>query len=196
MKISRIAFLFLFATTCLSSCVPNQKKEDKNETVALKRVSSNDGDYSMDVPEHMSKASSLNDGASLQYQNLFKEAYVIVIDEDKEAYINSYKEMSVYDTTRSVISNYAETQIQSTTENLEVISKSKISSFNANGVKAKAIEIDANLEGVSAPITYFITYIEGKDKLYMVMAWTLQSRKDTHRDTFNRMVRTFREKRS
>lgn len=195
MKTLRITLALIIATSCFS-CIPNDKKDAKNENVALKRVSINDGEYSMDVPEYMTKASSLNDAASLQYQNLFKEAYVIVIDEEKELYIKSYKEMSVYDTTRSVISNYTDTQIQSTTQNLEVISKSKIASFNANGVKAKSVEIDATLEGVSSPITYFITCIEGKDKLYLVLAWTLQNRKDTHRETFKRMVRTFREKRS
>jgi hypothetical protein len=196
MKNHRIPFLLFLAAVYLSACTEKQKNEGKNDTVAFKRVSINQGEYSMDVPEYMSKASSLNDGASLQYQNLFKEAYVIVIDENKDLYIKTYKEMSVYDTTRSVISNYMDTQIQSTTNTLDVISKSKISSFNANGVKAKSVEIDANLEGVSAPITYFITCIEGKDKLYLVMAWTMQNRKDTHRDTFNRMVRTFREKTS
>lgn len=188
----RIAYFVLFAISFVS-CIPNKDKNEKPETVALTPVSVNDGQYSMDVPEFMSKASSLNDGASLQYQNIFKEAYVIVIDEDKQTYIDAYKDLSVYDTTRSVIANYTDTQIQSTTSSLDVINKSKIESFKVNGLKAKSIEIDANLEGVSSAITYFITCVEGRNHLYLVMAWTLQDKKDKHRETFKQMVKTFRE---
>ena len=177
----------------MSSCVPKQKAEEKKTAVELKPVSIN-GEYSMSVPEYMSKASSLNEGASLQYQNIFKEAYVIVIDEAKDEYIQAYKELSVYDTTRSVISNYADTQIQSTTSAIDVISKSEITSFKVHGLKAKSIEIDANLEGVDASITYFLTFVEGRsNKLYFIMAWTLQDKKDKHRETFKEMVKTFRE---
>jgi hypothetical protein len=185
------ASLFLLVSVCLSSCVPDQKKEEKESKVSLTPVSIN-GEYSMSVPEFMSKASSLNDGASLQYQNLFKEAYVIVIDEPKADYVNAYKELSVYDTTRSVISNYTDTQIQSITANVEVLAKTEIKSFKVNGLKAKSLEVDGNLEGVNSAITYFLTCIEGKDKLYLVMAWTLQDRKDKHRETFKEMVKTFR----
>ncbi|HEY0768981.1 MAG TPA: hypothetical protein VGD31_01515, partial [Sphingobacteriaceae bacterium] len=62
-----------------------------------------------------------------------------------------------------------------------------------NGLKAKSIEIDANLEGIGSAITYFITCVEGRNSLYLVMAWTLQDRKEKHRETFRQMVRTFRE---
>ena len=39
--------------------------------------------YTLTVPSYMSKNESLHDEASLQYANLFKEFYVIVIDEPK-----------------------------------------------------------------------------------------------------------------
>lgn len=183
----------LFFTLSLISCLPNKEKNDKPEKVALEAVTINDGQFTMEVPEFMSKASSLNDAASLQYQNIFKETYVIVIDESKDEYLNAYKDLDVYDTARSVIANYMDTQVQSTTSSLDVIEKSKIASFKTHGLKAKSIEIDANLEGVSSSITYFMTCIEGRDHLYMVLAWTLRDKKDKHRETFKRMVRTFRE---
>jgi predicted Zn-dependent protease len=172
--------------------MPNLNKEEKNGgKIELKPVSINE-EYSMGVPAHMTKATSLNDDASLQFQNIFKEAYVIVIDEDKTEYINMYKEASVYDTSRSVLSNYTDTQVQSTTANMEVISQKSIKTLKINGLKAATTEIDATVEGVKFPITYFLTFIEGKEKLYFIMAWTLQDKKETHRAAFDQMARSFR----
>src|SRR5690606_23595679 len=41
-------------------------------------------DYSVDIPTSLSKTENLNQEASLQYQNLLKELYIIVIDESKK----------------------------------------------------------------------------------------------------------------
>ena len=84
MKTKAFYFLILLTTVALTACTPNKKAEEKSESVALTPVSIND-QYSMSVPEYMSKASSLNEGASLQYQNLFKEAYVIVMMKKKKS---------------------------------------------------------------------------------------------------------------
>jgi hypothetical protein len=184
--------LIISVALIISSCVPNEaKKGAKDSKSKFKTITIND-EYRMDVPEFMSKASSLNESASLQYQNLFKGAYVIVIDEEKEAFIKTYKDLSVYDTTRSALSNYTDVQIQSTTANLDVISQSKVSSFRVNGLNAASIEIDANVEGVSDPISYFLTFVAGRDKLYYIMAWTVQNKKEQHRETYLEMVKTFK----
>jgi hypothetical protein len=146
----------------------------------------------MGIPAFMTKATALNKGASLQYQNIFKEAYVIVIDENKQEFIDTYKKLSIYDTTRSVLSNYTDAQVQSITANIEVLSQKDATTSRINGLKAATVELDANVKDVKIPITYFLSFVEGNDKLYFIMAWTLQDKKDTHRDTFSRMVKSFR----
>jgi len=40
--------------------------------------------YSMEVPDYMTRAYTLNDAASLQYQNLSIPAFMIVIEDEKE----------------------------------------------------------------------------------------------------------------
>jgi hypothetical protein len=192
MKNPIVISVILLSGLFLCSCLPNLNKEEKSgEKIELKPVSIN-REYSMGIPSFMTKATALNKGASLQYQNIFKEAYVIVIDEDKQEFIDTYKELSIYDTTRSVLSNYTDSQVQSITANIEVISQKEVTTFKINGQNAAAVELDANVEGVKIPITYFLSFIEGKDKLYFIMAWTLQDKKDTHRDPFARMVKSFR----
>jgi hypothetical protein len=184
-----VLFILVFGLL-FSSCGLNLNKESA-EKIKLQTISINE-EYSMGIPAYMTKTTSLNDDASLQFQNIFKEAYVIVIDEDKKAFVDTYKELEAYDSTRSVLSNYVDTQVQSTLSNMNVISKKAVKASKINGLNAATTEIDSTVEGIKIPITYFLTFVDGKEKLYMIMAWTLQDKKDTYRTTFDQMVKSFR----
>jgi hypothetical protein len=169
----------------LTSCLSKLLKDQKVELVQIKIGN----DYSMNIPSFMSKTTRLNEEASLQFQNMFEEAYVIVIDENKQEFIDVYRELDAYDTLLSPVANYADTQIQLTSSNMEVTSKNELKSYQINGLNAASIEIDAKVDNTA--ITYFLTFVEGPDKLYMIMAWTLQNKKDEHRKTFDEMAKSF-----
>lgn len=181
--------LCLSLTACFKQILKEVVAEDKAE---FETVSIN-GIYSMGIPTFMSKATSLNEEASLQYQNIFKEAYVIVIDEDKQEFLDALSEVGAYDSARSVIGNYADTQMQLTSSGMNVKFKKDITELTINGLSAATTEVDAEVEGVAVPITYFLTFVEGPEKLYMVMAWTLSENKDTHRETFMEMAKSFKD---
>lgn len=190
MKHSVTLLLVVALSFSLSSCFINLKDE-KNAKVELNQISVNE--YSMGIPTYMTKTTTLNEDASMQFQNIFKETYVVVIDEDKAEFKKAFAELGSYDTTRSIISNYADTQLQFALENMDVISKEDMKALKIDGrLNAATTEIDATIERVQVPITYFFTYIESDYKLYTIMAWTLQSKKDVHRPTFDRMVRSFK----
>jgi hypothetical protein len=185
--------ILIFALSIvLTSCVLNLFKDEKKTAKAeLETVTINEN-YSMGIPKFMTKATGLNDEASLQYQNIFKETYVIVIDENKQEFIDAYQQLQGYDSSTSVISSYADTQVQLTTSSMNVLAKSEVKFFPLNGLNAANIEIDAELEGIKTPITYFLTFVEGDESLYFVMAWTLQKYKDDYRETFAEMAKTFK----
>lgn len=151
------------------------------------------GEYSLDVPDFMKSTSALNDEASLQYNNLFKEKYVIVIDEDKQEFIDVFKELGEYDESKSVIDNYADLQISYFREAGGVIRESKVVSKKINEMEGRQIAIDANVQGVDESISYWLGYVEGKDKMYSLMAWTLESRKDDFEKEANLMIRSLKE---
>jgi hypothetical protein len=176
--------------SALSACSFLNTKNEKAAVTDLSPVTIN-SEYSMGIPSFMTKTTSLNDDASLQFQNIFKEAYVIVIDESKEGFVDALVDADSYDSSRSVIENYADTQVQLTTSNMNVITKKDVIPSTINGLNAASAEIDATVEGVKQPISYFLTFVEGKEKLYMIMAWTLQTKKETHRNTFEVMAKTF-----
>lgn len=192
MKYRILPSFIILITLFLSSCGLKYKDEENDEKIDLQRISAND--YSIGIPTYMTKTASLNDAASLQFQNIFKETYVIVIDESKEEFIKVYEELETYDSTQSVVSNYGNTQIQLITSKLEVVTaKKELKKLKINGLNAATTEIDGKVEGVEFPISYFLTFIEGNKKLYMMMAWTMQKKKDTYRSTFNQIARSFKK---
>jgi hypothetical protein len=149
-------------------------------------------EYSMDIPSYMTKSTELNDDASLQFRGILREAYVIVIDESKQEFVDFLAAEEMYDSTLSIVSNYAKTQLDNTTSSMNVISRKTPVRMKINGLNAVKAEIDGVVDGIPEPISYFVTFVESSEKLYMIMAWTLKEEKEVHRETFEKMAKTFK----
>ena len=185
-SILSIALIFL-----LSSCFNFSKKEETVAETEFKTVKTGT-EYSLDVPSYLKETDNLNDEASLQYQNIFKEVYVVVIDEDKQNFIDTFVEADEYDTTKSVAENYRTVQLTSFSEAIEFTGQTEPRKIRINGLDAQYVQIDGRVEGIRNEISYFITYIEGNDKMYMLMAWTLKDRKEKYRQILEAISGTFR----
>lgn len=161
---------------------------DNGKTRTVKAV-----DYMMDIPQHMKSTRELNDEASLQYQDPAAELYIIVIDESKSEFIKTFKEIGDYNDSFSVVSNYSRVQLNSMIEKLRVtegpfIEKGRV----IHGMDAEVDDFKAYAEGIDESIYYKFAFIEGDKNMYMVMTWTLASRKKTHLPEMNGMIYSFR----
>ena len=183
----KLNFLLAFVLI-LSSCFNQEENlsEDEFNTVTIQN------DYSVDLPNYMAVAKDLNDDASLQYQNIFKQTYVIVIDELKEEIKESFKLIDAYDENKPFLENYRSFQMQSMAEGIAISNKSEVKPLKINGLDGEIVEFEGNVEGIEQDIFYFLTFIEGTEQVYMMMAWTLKSRKDKYISTFNKMARSFK----
>lgn len=192
MKLQSVLLVVLGAIA-LTSCFPSGNSA-KNGDPELSVVSVGNDD-SIGVPAYMTKATALNDEASLQYQNIFKGTYVIVLDENKQEFIDAYIEADSYDTTLTPLANYANIQVQLTSSKMEqVLERKEISYLKINGQEAATTEIEGKFEGVEVPISYFFTYVEGPNKLYLIMAWTLKDKRETYRKDFEKIAQSFQLK--
>lgn len=191
MKKIALPLLFLLGLS-FTSCIDFKTKksdsevkvEDFNTVVVNER-------YQMDIPRFMKSTTGLNDEASLQYQNLFKEAYTIVIDEPKDEFVDLFKELDSYDENLSLIENYRDIQLQLFNERMRVNTQSSPRSLKINGLDAEQVEMDAHVEGVDEEISYFLTFVEGPENVYMIMAWTLKNKKEEHAKTYGVMAESF-----
>ncbi|WP_347921745.1 hypothetical protein [Pontimicrobium sp. SW4] len=186
----KIIFLSLF-TLLLTSCVePSGNKKNNtllNTDFELIRVNNQ---YSIELPTFMKESEDLNEDASLEYQNIFKETYTIVIDESKEDFISAFKDLGEFNESLSIAKNYKNIQLQFLGEEVSISRAEDIESSTINGLPFEITEVDATIDGID--IGYTLAFVEGENYVYMVMAWTLQNKHDKYRDLFQKIVKSFK----
>ena len=119
--------------------------------------------YNLEIPGYMTKSFQLNDVASLQFQNISKEAYVIVIEDAKD-HLESVgmKFVNAKDFLEYFISDY-----KSGTENRTV---SEVNEFKSNGNDHAQVELTW-LED-DTDLFMLITAVETDTHFYKIMCWT------------------------
>jgi hypothetical protein len=178
-----IAVLSLAVFTA-SGCKP----EDTFQEVKI------NGLYSMKLPDYLTAGNDLNDEASLQYQNIYKEVYVIVIDEPKQEFIDVFKEIESYDDSKSAIDNYAEAQMESIEGNMETVTnKSALRKSKINGCEARTADVSGTQAGITDGMGFTVAFVEGKETLYMIMTWTYEKTKADYQEDMDKMINSFKE---
>lgn len=187
---------FLAFSSCNSSAKKDgakteeeAKDEPKMEDAQLVNIN---GDYSMMIPKHLKTTTELNDQASLQYQDIYKELYIIVIDESKEEFIKTFKDLDEYDDKKSAERNYREVQMKTMAEKLTIETTPEVKKANIGGLESEIVDFIGMSEGIAEKIYYKFAFIDGKDNMYMVMAWTLASNKDKNSEEMDAMLNSFK----
>ncbi|MGL2987732.1 hypothetical protein ACSVH5_09060 [Flavobacterium sp. RSSA_27] len=147
--------------------------------------------YSVVIPSFLTKTSRLNDDASLQYQHAWKEFYVIVIDESKAEFQKALDDNNLTETYTNDIKGYSGLLINGIEMAISVSHKSEIIDTTINNMPAKLITIRGRAEGIDA--YYSLAYIQGKERYYQIMAWTLQNKEYEYKDKMNRIIYSFKE---
>ncbi len=149
--------------------------------------------YSIQIPSDFSITTTLNKDASLQYNNLAQERYFIVIDESKQDFVDAMIEGDIYNEELSVVDNFAEVQISGFSSNLKITSQSEVEKAKINGMDARIFSFDAEVQGISVPISYFTAYVVGQEQIYTLMGWTLVSSKDQYKGQVNKIIHSIKE---
>lgn len=189
-KLSILFLCILFSIFSCKKIVDSASSLTKdNITVEdLKAVLVNK-DYSISVPSYMTELKSLNEDASFQYANIFKETYTIVIDEDKQEFIDAFKEIMIYNDSLSPIDNYTDYQIKSLKESLEAKDVKELD-FKIKNLPSKQYELSGKIEDIN--VAYLIGFIESDEKMYMIMSWTIDNRYQKYKTTFRLIQNSFK----
>tara|TARA_R110002072_G_scaffold20688_3_gene74843 strand:- start:16038 stop:16661 length:624 start_codon:yes stop_codon:yes gene_type:complete len=204
----RIFTLLLVSSAVLAlfSCNSNSNSDVDNDILDnLKNIEETDlnvsntvkkevGDlYSVEIPSDLTITTSLNDDASLQYNNTYAEKYVIVIDESKQDFIDVLKSLGVYDEDKSLADELADIQITSFGENLTISSQSKVIETKINGMDTRLFAFDGLVPSIEQGISYWTGYYVGEENLYTIMAWTLESSKGNFEAEANAILQSIEE---
>lgn len=193
MKTKFLILLTAFVSLSLCSCIDGKKKNSDSSINENDFVKVNVADdYSIRIPRDMQKTTGLNSDASLQYQNIHKEIYTIVIDEPKKEFVDAMKELDYGD--KSTLAFYRNIQSKKLAERMDITNQSKPEPMHISGLEAETLEIDAKVDNIEEELTYFLTFLEGENKIYMIMSWTLKSKKQNHKKTFETIAHSFEVK--
>lgn len=189
----KIAFpLLFFVGLSFTSCIDFKTKKSGSEVNVedFNTVNVNE-DYQISIPPFMTGTTGLNEEASLQYQNIREEVYTIVIDEPKDEFVEIFKQMGNYDDNLSLLENYRNIQLQFFDERMKINDQSDVTSLKINGLDSESVEIDGNVNGIDEELSYFLTFVEGPENVYMIMSWTLKDKKEDHRAIFETIAASF-----
>ena len=178
----------LFCSACKNFKAKENDSEPKDENFNIIGVNN---EYQIEIPRFMNGTTGLNEEASLQYQSLRHEAYLLIIDEPKLGFEQVYRDLEQYDDELSVLQNYRDARIQILSRTTKIINKFNSKPFKINGLDAEFLELEAKVNGVEDEIFYFLTFVDGGEKVYMIMAWTVKNRKEEHKKTFKTIAESF-----
>ena len=130
------------------------------------------------LPKHWVVMKDLNDEASLQAGNSFREEYMIILSDYKSDFVGT-------------LEDHANVTSQSLLGLLEGGTKSDFEMFEINGLRTLQCEIT----GVSdlTRIVYLHTTIEGELCYYQVLTWTLPSKMPGAMEPFKEVIPSFKE---
>jgi hypothetical protein len=186
---------YLFAIPALLlfvSCIPGTKNE-KTEAADFFTVPSEN--FSLRLPTYMSEAKNLNEVATLQYQNVIKNIFCIVIQESTAEVDTMLVQNELINEYPLGIEGYSKLIRDQFIENAgsdNVKGGTPLAKLEVNGADAMHFEADALVSGYN--IHYHYGLIKGKTNYYQIITWTTVSKKDKFKDTMLEILKSFKEK--
>lgn len=201
----KTAFL-LGATTILaiavSSCTSSndmkelerslKELEEKSEEITYVEQSNDSVDFYMILPEYLAATTGLEEGQPYQYMNAVKEQY-LVASYEAIAELKPLLNVLNYEG-ETFLDKYVSFKKEIINEGVTISKQEPVKKTTINGMQARTMQFDGTVEGIIQPISYYVALIEGKENIYFVILWTLESRKDEFKDVADKIIKSFHVK--
>jgi hypothetical protein len=162
------------------------KEDTSTQTITIKKQ------YSIEIPNFLTAANHLHEDASLQYQNIFKEFYTIIIDESSKEFNEMVaNEPNLTEFYSPDLEGYSNLIIDNMKVTIEDGTYSEFTQTKINGVDAKIISISGTVEDIN--VFYHLTFIKGKKQYYQIVNWTELKRKEDHLQSMENISASFKE---
>lgn len=143
-------------------------------------VSAEDGMSRVELPTNWKHYPELNDIAGIEYVNLAREQYFLVISEPRSDFTDN---MDVYSYSDLLMDNY-----RASLDNLQVKYLGEIRINEMPGLKH---ELRGEVDDVR--LVYLMAALEGKTHYHQLVFWTSASRWERSRNVFEEVLETFTE---
>lgn len=140
--------------------------------------------FTMDLPNYFVKTWDLNDAASLQYQSTVKDAYVVVIEDDKEHLASVGMK---FNNPTEFLNSFTEDYMKE----VKTRKFTPVTTFEANGNKHAQTELTWTDEDGSYYM--LITVTETNGHFYKTMCWTSAKNKAALKQDFVNLSKSIRD---
>ena len=140
--------------------------------------------YSLEVPNYLKKTYDLNDVATLEYKNLIKDVYLVVVEDEKE-------ELKSVEMEFSNSNEFLEYFIKDYYIDAEKRELSETKEFNNNGNKFSQVEL--TFQDADGEYFMLITIVETKTHFYKILNWTALKNKDKYYKDFIKTAKSLQD---
>ncbi len=141
-------------------------------------------EYTLEIPDYLKRTFDLNDVATLQYKNILKDVYLIVIEDDK-------KELESLEIEFPNATEFLLFFVKDYNAEAENRVQSEIVEFENNGINFSQVEL--SFTDVEGDYFMLITAVETKTHFYKVMNWTKLAEKDIYYADFKRTAKSLQD---
>ncbi|MDH4474338.1 MAG: hypothetical protein QE487_17160 [Fluviicola sp.] len=190
----------LLMTSCFSSSSSDDLKKSLEDlkkdlnTVNYVESDIDSLDFSMVLPDYMVATSTLDADRPFQFMNAVKEQYIVASYEMISDVEPSLKALNYEG--KTLLDQYVSYNKEVIEEGVTISKQDPIKKMTIDGMQAQLMQFDGMVEGISEGISYYTVFIQAKDKLYFIMTWTLESRKDDFKPIAEKMIKSFHLKKS
>jgi hypothetical protein len=166
------------------------KQDSAGASVIMNAVSANE--YSIEIPSHLSRATTLNQEASLQYQDAVNGLFVIVMDDLKPGIKATMKQLGIYDEKAGIAHNYREANMRMLVSNIRLVSTPTIRRDTLNKLDAEVVEFTGIANPTDGEIFYKIAFVEGNLSMHTIMCWTPVKNRQVYNAEMEQIINSFR----
>ena len=192
--------LGLLMTSCFSSSsskdLEQSLKELEKELNTVNYVESeiDSLDFTMVLPDYMVATSTLDADRPFQFMNAVKEQYLVASYEMISDVQPSLEALNYEG--KTLLNQYVSYNKEVIEEGVTISKQEPVKKMKIDGMDAQMLQFDGTVEGISEGISYYTVFIQAKDRLYFIMTWTLESRKDDFKPIAEKMIKSFHLKKS
>jgi hypothetical protein len=146
--------------------------------------------YSLDLPDYVTKAAGLHKVASLQYSSAAKQLYVLVVDESKAEFnagITKNPELGLSPN----VDGYSKLGLQTMAGSTRFQGTPTFKTTTINGLPARTITLNGTVKSLNG--YWNDAYVEGADTYYHIVTWTTAAHKEEHQKVMQDIINSFKE---
>lgn len=150
-----------------------------------------DGKYSLDIPKELSTTTELHPEASLQYMNVIREFYVMVIDEPVEDFAKAVSENQLENVVELNEEGYADLVVPAIKDGLSNLEDETPVKTKINGLSAMIHKFSGHINDID--VYYNFCVVQGKKNYYQILIWTMKDQKEKFSPDMEKIMMSFKE---